>query len=116
MTTTYDLEAQAAKARADSARYYRAARRDANRAASAYRTARQVEQHAAWLTRRADLAEPGYEYTPASLEAEARTWVSIADTFLRGSFHSTDHARFYNGLARRYDRMAADRAAYLATA
>lgn len=99
----------AASYRREASKHYHAARRDAKRSAGAYRTAKSVEQHVAWLTRRADLAER--EYTPESLAAEARTWVSIADTWLRSSFRSTDLARFYNDLARRYEAMAAARTA-----
>ena len=95
---------QAGKYRAEAGHHYYAARRDARRAADAYRTAQSVEQHAAWLTRRQDVAQPGY--TPADLATEARTWVSIADAFLRSSFRATDNARFCNDLAKRYDAIA----------
>jgi hypothetical protein len=116
MSTTYDLKTQADTYRREAKRDYYAASRDAKRAASFYRTARQVEQHAAWLTSRPHVATPEYDYSPATLDAEARAWVSIADTFLRSSFRATDRARFHTGLARRYDEMAAKRAEWLATA
>jgi hypothetical protein len=95
---------QVGEYRREAKRSHYAARRDAERAASSYRTARRVEQHASWLTGRPDLAEPGY--TPADLAAQARAWVGIADPFLRSSFRATDRARFYTDLGRRYDGMA----------
>jgi hypothetical protein len=103
--TTYPTHAEsAAEQRRTAQRYYGQARRDAKRAAGAYRTARSIEQHAAWLTARPDMVTA--EYTPAGLAAEASTWVRIGDTYLRASFDKTDHARFYGELARRYDAMA----------
>jgi len=107
--TSYDLTKTAEDFRREAKREDGRARRDAQRAESFYRTARQARQHLVWLTRRPDMWEP--DYTPAMVADTARTWEHVADMFLRSSFRATDRATHCRKMARDYFAMAARRAA-----
>lgn len=91
----YDLQA---------GRDYGRARTEANRAAGWYKIAGQQRRQAAWLTRRPDLWTE--DYTPAGLEATARSYERLGDSFLHAHFRAAEQARFHRGLARDYRAMA----------
>ena len=94
------MQTSAQRARSHSARagaYTRRAKRFAERAASFYQTSHGWSKQARTLTQ-----TPGMwskDYTPAALEESARTWASIADTFLRMSFGETTSATHYREMA-----------------
>lgn len=106
MTTT-DYAEMAAGYRRDAAKARRDARKHAEQAGREYRFTRQTLAHAAWLMRRPDLWDADHD--PAAYERYAATSRRLADTLLRSSFGDTDRARFYSGLARRYDTLRAER-------
>jgi hypothetical protein len=100
-----DLQETAAKYRREAKRDYGRSRREAQRAAYWYKSARETEKTARWLSRRPDMWEE--DFTSATVEARAHCWRHVADTFLRGSFRAMESARFHNDLAARYDEMSA---------
>lgn len=106
MTYT-DYAAQARSYAATAAAATRRARRDAKLAEDAYRAAADRRQLAAWLTVRPGFWDLALSTTPADADAAAATWTRIGDTYLQGSFASTDNARFYRDLAARYRVLAA---------
>ena len=103
-----DFEATASGYRREADRDSRRARRDAEQADRFYGLARETSRNAAWCARRPDLWE--HNWTPADIEAHARSWERLGDTYLRSSWHATESARFYRRLARTYDDMGAIRA------
>lgn len=95
------------EARKDAKREYYRARKDAREADRLYRQAAGFRFHARWLTRRSGLwDELG---APADTESLARSVERLADSYARSSDRATAMARFYNDLARRYERMEARR-------
>ena len=94
------MQTSAQRARSHSARagaYTRRAEKFARQAASFYQTSRGWAQQAERLTRTPVMWTK--DYTPAEMEASARTWAGIADTFLRMSFDETDRATHYREMA-----------------
>jgi hypothetical protein len=95
-----DLAAQARSNRSRAGAFTRRAAKDAEKAAGWYKMSASKMDEVAWLTARPGLW--GQHWTPATVEDTARSYGRIADTFLRSSFHSTELAAFYRGLAARY--------------
>ena len=99
-----DPAATAAEYDLQASRDYGRARTEARRSADWYKIAGQQRRQAAWLTARPDMWTE--DYTPAGVEAAARSYERLGDSFLRAHFHATDLARFHRGLARDYRAMA----------
>jgi hypothetical protein len=93
-------------------RHYGYARTEAGRAAEFYAAAASQRRFAAWLTRRPDLWDD--DMAPAGIEAAAVSYERIGDTFLDSSFRYVAQARDHSALARKYDQIAARRAASIA--
>ncbi len=91
----------------------RRAARSARQAQTAYIAAGQRGRMAARLTQDPARWLPQAGYTPAALEAEARCWLSMADSYLRQSFSATAAAGYYRELAARYRELATRRAVRL---
>ena len=111
-----DHAAEAADRRREAKRQYHQAWKNAERADAQYRHAARIRRHVAWLTQRPDLWGPDDQGTPASWEGDIRSALRLADTYLRSSFAAAERSAFYRDLARRYDEMAATKAARLAEA
>jgi hypothetical protein len=110
--TGNDLAAQARSYSSTASAATRRADREAERAAGFYRTAATVRGQARWLASRPDRWTA--DYTPAELDAQARSWTRLGDTFLRTSFGATASAEFYRDLAASYRGMQARREASMA--
>ena len=107
MTYHYvDYAAEADSHRKTAAKCYYRSRRYAKHSAEQYRFAAEMRKHANWLTRHPDLWG---EMNPVVYERIAVTAISGADTELGISFSEFDRAHFYADLARRYERMDADK-------
>jgi hypothetical protein len=107
-----DHRAEASRHHNEASKNYRQGKRDAERAARYYGQAAEHRTMARWLTGRPELWEG--EFTPAGSEAAARTWTRLGDLYLRSSFSSTERGRFYRGLQRRSEALAARAEARLA--
>jgi hypothetical protein len=110
--TGNDLAAQARSYSSTASAATRRADREAERAADFYRTAATVRGQARWLAGRPELWD--HNYTPAELDAQARQWTRLGDSFLRASFDATASAEFYRDLAASYRQMQASREASIA--
>lgn len=99
-----DYRQEAESNRRQVARCYYEARKSAKRAAKAYENARSYRRSVLFFSRHPELNK---DNEAAAFESLVRTTLSLADTYLDSSFNETERARFYAGLARSYDELAA---------
>jgi len=114
--TGNDHKAQATSYSRTASAATRDAVRQAHKAQEWYLAAAQQRRLAALLTQRGpENWYPEAGYTPAGIEAVARTYERIADGHLRRSFSQTRNAVHYRDLAASYRDMHARRQASLAS-
>lgn len=105
----FDPQAEARSASAEASAATRSAAKYAQRASDTYAAAARWAKSARVLTQAAPTWRPELGYTPAMMEANAKTLTGCADLFLRMSFDLTDDATTAKTRAASYRRMAAER-------